>query len=119
MTHTLTLDRFLPPLLNAVRGRHWRSEHRAKKDLAGVLAAEACAQGVPKATGRRRVSLSLTGWARGGVLPDLDAFDKVMLDSLVRARLLLDDGEHGLDGRMAVALARGPRRTVIVLEDVL
>jgi hypothetical protein len=106
------------PALNRVRGRHWSVEHRAKRFAAEVLAAEALAQGVPRATGRRRVRLRLTGWPKGR-LPDGDAFDKILLDSLVRAGLLLDDDAKGLEGRMGVELARGPGdKTEITLEDV-
>jgi hypothetical protein len=60
----------------------------------------------------------VTGWGHGGPLPDRDAFDKVLLDALVRARLLLDDGERGLAGRLEVELVRGnARRTEVLLRD--
>ena len=50
--------------------------------------------------------------------PDRDAFDKALLDALVRAGLLLDDGDRGLAGRVSVTFARGPRKaTHIVLAD--
>ncbi len=59
-----------------------------------------------------------TGWPTGR-LPDRDAFDKCLLDALTRCGLLLDDGEKGVEGRMAVELVRGPKATtVIVLTDV-
>jgi hypothetical protein len=78
--HVLIIDGWHPPHLSAVRGRHWSREHKAKRLAAEILAAEAHRQGAPKATGRRRVRLKLTGWARCG-LPDADAFDKLLLDS--------------------------------------
>ena len=40
----------------------------------------------------------MTGWPRGR-LPDLDAFDKLFLDTLVEAHLLADDDARGLDYR--------------------
>ena len=117
-THTLTLDNWHPTLWNAVRGRHWSQELRAKKRDARVYEMLARVQGVPPPTGKRRVTLRLTGWERGGVFPDRDAPLKVALDALKRAGLLLDDGPRGLEGMPMVEYERGPRRTVITLEDV-
>ena len=44
-------------------------------------------------------------------------FDKLLLDALVRSRMLIDDSARGVVGRVNVAFARGAKRTVIVLED--
>lgn len=118
MIHILAIPNYHPPRLNQVRGRHWFREHAAKRDLAALLKFEAHNQHVPPATGKRRVRLQITGWIRGGKLPDLDAYDKLLLDALVRARLLQDDDGQDLDGRLAVELCRGEKRTVITLEDV-
>ncbi len=117
MRYTLTIANWNPPTLNATLGRHWRKAHKAKVDTANLLAAEALNQGVPKATGKRRVSLRVSGWARGGRLPDGDSMDKCFLDAAVRSGLLTDDDAKGLDGRMTVVIERGPKFTEITLED--
>jgi Holliday junction resolvase RusA-like endonuclease len=73
---------------------------------------------VPGATGQRRVSLSVTLAPRRRQ-PDADAYDKVLLDSLVRCGLLCDDNAKGILGRMSVEFLRGKTsETRITLEDV-
>jgi hypothetical protein len=117
-TYSLDIPDFTPTLTNSIRGRHWRAEHRAKSKDAEFYRLYAAMQGVPAAAGKRRVALFCVGWPAGR-MPDADGFDKCLLDSLVRAGLLTDDGPAGLEGRVAVTLARGAsRRTVLVLEDV-
>jgi hypothetical protein len=74
-------------------------------------------QGVPSATGPRRVTLRLTGWARSRAFPDADAYDKCLLDGLVWAGLLVDDDTRSLIGRVEVHFSRGPRCTEIELEE--
>ena len=39
--------------------------------------------------------------------PDRDAFDQLLLDALVGAGLLLNDGDRGLAGRVEVTFRRG------------
>ena len=65
-TWTLRLPGFHPTLLNTVRSRHWSAEHRAKKKDAQVYGTLALVQGIPRATGRRRVHILVSGWERGG-----------------------------------------------------
>lgn len=117
-THTLTIEDWHPTLLNAVRNRHWSVEYRAKRRDAEVYALMALAQCVPVARGRRRLHMLLSGWEHGGQLPDRDGPLKVALDAMKRAGLLLDDGPAGLEGMPLVEVVRGPKRTVITLEDV-
>jgi hypothetical protein len=49
--------------------------------------------------------------------------DELLLDALVNAGLLLDDGERGLAGRVAVQFRRADRGgwwgTVLTVEDVV
>jgi len=117
-THTLTVEDWHPPLANAFIGRHWSIGHRLKRAAAQRLALEALAQRVPVASGRRRLRMVVSGWARGGRICDADAPLKAGLDSLVRCGLLLDDGPAGLEGMPLVEVVRGPKRTIITLEDV-
>lgn len=117
--HTLIIRGFHPPRINSVRGRHWSKGHAERKACTQIIAAEAFNQNVPRATGQRRVELHLSGWGGGGRFPDKDAFDKLLLDSLVQARLLTDDNAAGLLGRVTVTYTRSRiKETRIVLEDV-
>lgn len=118
MKHVVTIPDWLPPRLNQVRGRHWRAEYRAKKQAAEIVGAYAQQASVPRAKGRRRISLTIT-LGKGHRQPDRDAYDKVLLDALKRAGLILDDSDRGLEGRMEVEFSRGPtNRTEIFLEDI-
>jgi Holliday junction resolvase RusA-like endonuclease len=117
VTHTLALENWHPVRINQWIGEHWRVRHKLANDQAAVIALEARNAGIPKATGRRRVSLELHGWPRGR-FPDRDAFDKLLLDALVKAGLLTDDSDEGLAGRMEVNLVRSKiRRTILTLEE--
>lgn len=116
--YVLKVDDWAPPTLNSVRGRHWSIEYQAKKHAAEMLAFTSWQQDVPRASVRRRVSLTVTLAGRMKQ-PDADAFDKILLDALVLCGLLLDDSHRGLAGRMKVKFRRGrPACTKIILEDV-
>lgn len=116
-THTLTIDNWHPRRTNEWAGKHWAVRHRMRKAQSQRLWLEAYMQGVPKASGRRRVSLTLHGFARWK-FPDADAYDKLLLDSLVEVGLLTDDSCAGLDGRVQVQFVRSPtKKTVLILED--
>ncbi len=116
-THRLVFPGLLP-LLNQVRGRHWSSEAKAKKELGTRLRLCAIDQRTPQATCRRSVSLTVTLGPRRKQ-PDADAYDKILLDALVRCGLLLDDSARGLVGRVEIAFERGSSdETIITLTDV-
>ncbi len=117
ITHTLTLDR-LPPRINEVIGRKWYIIARLKQQLEEAMRIAMLTQDVPKARGRRRVSLkAMLGPRRKQ--PDRDAYDKMTLDCLTRCGLLLDDSERGLVGRMAVEFERAAKDgSVITLEEM-
>jgi hypothetical protein len=118
-TFLLVVPKWRPPLCNSWRGRHWSVAHRLRKQATQLLGAYALERHVPRAAGRRRVSVEIVLAPRQGQ-PDRDAFDKLLLDALVGAGLLLDDGERGLAGRVEVAFRRGDASTwgmTIVLED--
>lgn len=116
-THVLVFDGLLPRL-NEVRGRHWSVENNAKKKLAKRLHALALQQHIPTATGPRSVFLDITLGPRRRKC-DEDAYDKILLDALVRSGLLLNDSARGLVGRVGISFARGPtNETRICLTDV-
>jgi len=114
--YTFIIEGWHPATLNKIM-KHWRIGVRRKREAIKLFTWSAMDLGIPKATRKRRVTLTVYGW-RCGNLPDKDAFDKVVLDSLVRSGLLMDDNEKGLEGRMQVELVRSKeKRTVIELED--
>ena len=117
MLHVLVIPDWTPWRLNQVRGRHWSVEHRAKRETIEMLAMYAFLQKIPAAKGKRRVSVCvcLTGRMKQ---PDRDCYDKILLDSLKRSELILDDSDRGLYGRVEVTFERGPERcTTIRFED--
>lgn len=107
-----------PPLANRWVGRHWAVKANLRKQAEQFLGWYAARAGIPKAAGKRRVRLVMTGWPNGK-LPDADAFDKVFLDAAVRSGLLLDDNAKGLEGRVGITLVRSSVvNTRVELEDV-
>ena len=118
-TFLLVIPKWRPPLSNDWRGRHWSVAHRLRKLSTQVLGIYALQQHVPRATGQRRVSVEIVLAPRQRQ-PDRDAFDKLLLDALTGAGLLLDDGERGLVGRVEVTFRRGVAGdwgTVLYLSD--
>src|SRR5262245_584319 len=118
--HRLCIPRWHPPLANQWRGRHWSVAHRLRRAAAQLLGAYALQQRVPRATTRRKVSVLVTLGPRQRPC-DTDAYDKLLLDGLVGAGLLVDDGAGGLAGRVEVTFSRGTASawgTVVVLEDL-
>ena len=115
--HVIEIPGWHPARANEYRGRHWSAEAAAKTDCRKALVAFGGKRRSLKAAGKRRVVLTITIGPRGGQ-PDSDAYDKVVLDSLVRLGLLTGDGPAGIEGRMGVEFVRGPRKsTRITLED--
>lgn len=116
---TITIPDWHPPAANDWVGHHWSKKHKLRKEATEFFGTYAVLASVPKATGPRRVRLELTGWERGGNVRDEDAFDKLLLDALVNAGLLVDDNAQGLVDRVEVKFTRGPKSTTLILEDVL
>lgn len=117
MIQNLTIKNWTPLLLNPSMRKHWRSRNKSLRDQGGLIRVFAMLQMIHPAGGRRRVSLEVHGWPSGR-LPDADAFDKLLLDALVAAGLLVDDDDAGVEGRMQVKIVRSKeRKTIITLED--
>jgi hypothetical protein len=114
---TLVIDGWLPPSLNVLLRMHWARRRRTKNDVYLVIGYRGLAAGIPPATGRRRVSLVLTVANRSHAM-DPDNALKVLMDALVRAKLLVDDRAEFCElGR--VEIVKGARkRTEITLEDL-
>lgn len=118
MIQTLTIPDWTPPTSNQWYGKSWRVRYKLGQDAKSFVWLYAAKQRIVKASGRRRVSLEVHGWAKGKT-PDLDAFDKLLLDALTHYGLLTDDSPEGLEGRMEVTIVRSKeRKTIITLEDV-
>src|SRR5262249_2531686 len=118
--YTLMVPTWYPPLCNRWRGRHWSVAHRLRKQAVALLGVYALQQHVPRATGRRRVSVEIVLAPRQRQ-PDCDAYDKLLLDSLGAVGLLVDDREPGLAARVEVTFRRGQADdwgTVLYLTDV-
>lgn len=117
MQYTLTIPNWTPTLTNHWYGKHWRVRYKLKRAQNDIVAAYAMQQQIPQATCRRRLLIQVWGWPTGRK-PDLDSFDKLLLDAIRDCGLILDDSERGLEGRMLVEVHRSrERKTVITLED--
>ncbi|HYT93653.1 MAG TPA: hypothetical protein VEL76_33350 [Gemmataceae bacterium] len=113
---TLTIPDWNPTPLNKLLG-HWARRHRLKRGDADLVMFYSRLQGIPAATGRRRVSLRVTLGPRQRA-PDPDALWKSTLDALVRTGLLLNDDRFDVE-LGSVEFERGPARaTAILLEDM-
>lgn len=117
MIQTLRIPGYLPPTLNAMLYRHWAKASRLKKECHDLIAGHALEQGLVKATGRRRVTLTLTLAGRKKVR-DGDSSFKAVLDGLVRAGLLLDDSPDAVEVAPMVQERGEAVATTITLEDL-
>jgi hypothetical protein len=90
--------------------------HRLKKRDVSILGHVAMALGVPSAIGRRRVRLMIRN--RFGAFPDDTAPLKSLWDALKRNGLLIDDSREWLEFVWPPTYERGPKMTVIELEDI-
>lgn len=95
-THVLRIPGWRPTLTNILLRMHWKARNRALKDDAAIIWAEAYSQGIPKATGKRRMVqvIQSVGNRRP---PDDDATLKSLQDGLVKAGLLIDDSSKWLE----------------------
>lgn len=104
-----------PPTVNDLLRGHWVKKYRLKKAAAKLVAGYCVLAGVPEADGPRKVSLRLEGWPAGN-LPDPDNLWKVLLDSLVSCRRLIDDSSEWCELGDVEVLRSKRRRTVILIE---
>lgn len=114
-THVLTIDDWRPVGLNLLLRSHWGKRARLKRLDRETVAVYALNARVPRATGRRRVSVAVTTAATP---PDADNLLKSLLDALTACGLIVDDSPEWCE-LGAVAVARGKAdRTVVTLEDL-
>jgi Holliday junction resolvase RusA-like endonuclease len=113
---TLDIPTWHPTPLNKLMKGHWSNGHQLKKVDRAMVAAYA--SGIPKAKGRRRVSLHII-LNKGQRAPDPDAFFKSLCDALVHAGALVDDNCQYVE-LAPVTFSRDPQAwgSVIRLEDL-
>lgn len=119
--HRLLIPHWHPPAMNQWVGRKWVVKHRLRCQASQMLAAYAFVQGVPKARGRRRVTLTVTlrpAQRRRGCRPDPDAYGKLFLDALVQAGLLVDDAAEWVEFLPVRFADEGEWGTEVMLEDL-
>ena len=118
MTHRWAIDipGWTPCLDNRLVGAHPMTVHKLKRRDVEAIGIAALCCGVPRATTRRRVAVTLRD--RYGSFPDDTAPWKSLLDALVRNRLLVDDSRRWCELAFPPTFERGPKGCVIELEDI-
>ena len=114
-THVLTIDGWRPVSLNRLLRAHWARRRALKRLDRDLVALHALALGVPRAAGRRRVTVRVE--ARG-TPPDPDAALKSLLDALVACGQLIDDSGEWCELGPPTAVRGREDRTVVTLEDL-
>lgn len=116
MTWTVRIAGWHPARINELLGDWRRASRRKKQDRVAIALPVSLAK-VPRATGKRRVSVEIVlgPRQRGG---DPDAYHKSLLDALKHCGAILDDRRQCVE-LTPVTYSRGPQRaTVVTLEDV-
>jgi len=117
LVHEIVIPQWHPARLNAIVDRGWHRGAKLKKRDREIVAGYTA--GIPRPSGRRKVSLRIV-LAKGQRAPDVDAYWKSTLDSLVRAGVLVDDNRNGCQTG-DVEFLRSPdatHGTTIIVEDV-
>jgi hypothetical protein len=147
MTHTLTIPRWLPPTINALMFGSVRRRIKLTKECKEFVATYAqphvCDKckgegrvycpgnalmmfcecnggyvyGIPKAKGKRRVTLKLI-LGRRNKTRDKDSSHKAVLDALKTASLIVDDSPEWCECTPLEQERAKESATVIILEDL-
>ncbi len=116
-TWRVEIPGWLPPSVNTLLTRHWAAAGKLKKRAYRVVSVACLVAQVPKAKGKRRVSIVATMGPRGR-LRDADGLWKVILDALKACGAIVDDGPRWVElGQIWVERAK-ERSTCITLEDI-
>jgi hypothetical protein len=113
---TINIPRWHPTPLNKLMKGHWSNGHQLKKVDRAMVAAYA--SGIPKAKGKRRVSLHII-LGKGQRAADPDRQFKSLCDALVHAEMLVDDNRQHVE-LAPVTFSREPAAwgSVITLQDL-
>lgn len=112
---TITIPRWYPATVNRLLRNRWQAA-RLKRDDRMMVAGYAMLAGIPKATGKRRVSIEVRV-PNASRAPDPDNLLKSGLDAIVKAGLLIDDRAEWCE-LGTVSVAKGPHATTIVIEGL-
>lgn len=117
---SLRLDNYSLTSLNVLMRSHWGDRKRIRDEVQTrwAIAHQNAPWTIPKATGRRRVTLRVNYSLPSRRPPDPDNIKKYTLDSLVRMGLLVDDSYEFCE-----SLPGPPRKcnvpgVVLVIEDI-
>lgn len=116
LTHMLFVEGWIPATLNELLRKGRWAWTLKKKDRA-IIADRAARVGIPPATSKRRVTLTIRLEPRKHA-GDCDAYFKSLLDGLKHAGLIWDDTPRWCE-LTPVQFSRGQvKATTVVLEDV-
>ena len=116
--YRITIGNWRPARINELmRAGHWSGVHKQKKYERQTVGVYALLSKVPRATGKRRVSLEITLKGRQQEV-DPGAYDKSLMDALVHATMLVDDSSEWCEVGGYTYNRDGAAKTVIVLEDL-
>lgn len=117
MKYTVEITGWHPAKVNQWDGRHWAVRSKLKKADRDTVFWAVRAFGVPAASGKRRVGLTIVLGPRQRA-GDPDCYWKSLLDGLVAAGVLVDDNRQGVELE-PVRFCRGKcKATIITIEDV-
>ena len=116
-SHVLTITGWRPHLLNHFANRHWAVRREMKANDALRLLVECQNQEIPRALGKRRVTLV---WilGKGERAPDADGCWKSLLDGLVHAGRLRDDNPQWCELAPVQYRREAEKGIEITLEDI-
>lgn len=106
------------PSRNLFFHKHWSVEYHSKMRWLALIRAAPGFLGIPKATGKRRLTIERHG---RHIDPDnLIGGAKGIIDNLVALKLLVDDNEKYVESHgKCIPLTRGKKpKTVLILEDI-
>lgn len=116
-TYTVVIPNWKPTSVNKLLGSHWAAARKKKSADMNMVGMYVVSAGIPKATGKRRLSFEVSIKGRGR-RPDPDNFLKVLCDGLVKCGMLVDDSSKWVEyGKMNV-VSGDKLETIITLEDV-
>jgi Holliday junction resolvase RusA-like endonuclease len=114
---TVEIPGWTPPSLNRLLYKHWSLTRRLKRKAMDTVHLACRVAEVPPATGKRRVSITVTTPNRAHFM-DVDNIPKTVLDGLRQAGAILDDKAEFCALGLVQALKGREKGTVIILEDL-
>lgn len=106
------IPNWTPATVNQLLGMHWakaRTRKAADRQMIGVYAYKA---GIPKATGKRHVKLTVIKSGKGR-LPDPDAYFKSVLDALKNLGYIIDDSSQWVSWEQPI-IERGKQTKTVI-----